>query len=76
VPTFALYLFFGALWGMAYMLYAVVAEDRTLGFLGAGFVALAVILRLIVPGLALLLYGLLAGGSTIIFGVTRMRRQW
>lgn len=76
VPTVALYLLFGALWGIAYMLYAVIVEDRALGFLGASVVALAVILRLFVPDLALLLYGLSAGGSTIIFGAARMRRQW
>ncbi len=76
VPTFVLYLFFGALWGIAYMLYAVVAEDRALGLLGVGVVLLAVAVRLVVPDLSLLLYGLLAGGSTIAFGIARMRRQW
>ncbi len=76
VPTVALYLLFGALWGIAYMLYAVVAEDRAFGFLGASVVVLAVIFRLFVPDLALLLYGLAAGGITITFGVARMRRQW
>jgi len=76
VPTVALYLLFGALWGIVYMLYAVVAEDGALGVLGASVVILAVILRLFVADLALLLYGVSAGGITIIFGVARMRRRW
>lgn len=75
VPTFALYLLFGALWGIAYMLYAVVADDRALGLLGASIVTLAVAVRLFVPGVALLLFGLLAGGSQMIFGIVRTRRQ-
>lgn len=75
VPAFALYLLFGALWGIVYMLYAVVADDRALGLLGASIVALAVAVRLLVPGIALLLFGLLAGGSQMIFGIVRTRRQ-
>ncbi len=75
VPTVALYLLLGALWGIAYMLYAVVADDRALGLLGASIVALAVAVRLFVPGSALLLFGLLAGGSQMTFGIVRTRRQ-
>lgn len=75
VPTFALYLLFGALWGIAYLLYAIVADDRALGLLGASIVALAVAVRLLVPEIALLLFGLLAGGSQMIFGIVRTRRQ-
>lgn len=76
VPTVALYLLLGALWGIAYMLYAVVADDRALGLLGASIVALAVAVRLLVPEIALLLFGLFAGGSQMLFGIVRTRRQW
>jgi hypothetical protein len=76
IPPDRLYLMFGAFWGMVYMLYAIVSDDRALTLLGGGIVALAVILRLFLPDNALLLFGLLAGSSTLIFGIVRIRRQW
>lgn len=76
LPTSRLYLMFGALWAIGYLLYAVIAEDRALGLLGAGIILLAVVLRTIVPESALLPFGLLAGGGTLAFGVARMRRRW
>ena len=76
LPATRLYLMFGAFWGIGYLLYAVVAEDRALGFLGGGIVALAAILRTVVPDSALLLFGLLAGGGTLAFGMARVRQRW
>ena len=76
LPASRLYLMFGALWAIGYLLYAVVAEDRALGFLGGGIIALAVILRTVVPDSALLPFGLLAGGGTLAFGIARIRRRW
>lgn len=76
LPASRLYLMFGALWGIGYLLYAVVAEDRALGLLGGGIIALAVVLRTFVPDRALLPFGLLAGGGTLAFGIARMRRRW
>lgn len=76
IPVSRLYLLFGALWGIGYLLYAVVAEDRPLGFLGGGIVTLAAVLRTVAPDSALLPFGLIAGGSTLVFGIARMRRRW
>ncbi len=76
VPTSVLYLFFGALWGIVYMLYAVISEDRELTYFGAGIVLLAVVVRIVIPDLSLLVFGVLAGGGKMIFGLVRMRRQW
>lgn len=75
-PPYVVPLLLGALWGVAYMLYAIVAADRPLGFLGGGIVALAVICRIVVPDTSLLIFGIVAGASIALFGGIRMRNQW
>ena len=64
-------LMLGAFWGIALMLYAVVAKDRALGALGVGIVILAVALRVASPPLALLLFGLVSGASMAGLGMVR-----
>ncbi len=75
-PDYVIYLLLGALWGIAHLLYAVATEDRPLAFLGGGIVLIAVAARVFAPEIALLLFGLLAGGCMAIFGALRTWRQW
>lgn len=66
----------GALWGLAILLYAVVADDRALATLGGALVLAAPLLRLAVPGWSPLLFGLLGGGGMLALGVARARSPW
>ncbi|MGI8968937.1 MAG: hypothetical protein ACR2GA_07535 [Chloroflexota bacterium] len=75
-PVVVIGLLPGALWGIAFVIYAVLAEDRALGVLGASIVVLAVVLRILFVHQALLLFGLGAGGAMTTLGVVRTVRQW
>jgi len=64
----------GTLWGIAYIIYGTLAEDRPVGILGVAIVLLAVALRILSPHQALLLFGLGAGGAMAALGVVRTVR--
>lgn len=72
VPTAVYFLIPGAVWGLAIVIYAVVAEDRALGALGAGVVGLAAVLRLFLLDDSLVLFGLLGGGWMAATGLARL----
>ncbi len=65
----------GTLWGIAFIIYGTLAEDRPVGILGAAIVLLAVALRILFPHQALLLFGLGAGGAMTALGIVRTVRE-
>jgi hypothetical protein len=65
----------GALWGLALLLFAIVAGDLGLGLLGAGIAALATGLGLVLPDQALVLFGLIGGGAMAVLGSARVLRS-
>jgi hypothetical protein len=62
----------GAVWGLALLLYALVAGDVGLGVLGAGILVLAAALRIVAPDRALVIFGVLAGGGMAAVGAVRL----
>ncbi len=66
----------GALWGLAILLYAVVADDRALALLGGTIVLAAPLLRMGVPDWSPLLFGLIGGCGMLALGVIRARSPW
>jgi len=76
VPSYVPGLLVGALWGIAAILYAVLLDEMEFGVLGAWIVVLAVALRLFVPDLSLVLFGIGAGGAAIALGIKRARHAW
>ena len=65
-----------ALWGLAILLYAIVADDRALAALGVAIVLAAPLLRLTVPDWSPLLFGIIGGGGMLLLGVLRARSPW
>lgn len=74
-PLTVLLLLSGAVWGIAYALYGVIAGDEEIAALGGAIVVLAVALRLLAPAVALALFGLGAGGAQVLLGLLRLRRR-
>lgn len=74
-PPFVVGLASGALWGIAFLMYAVLAGDRAAGILGAGIVVLAAVLRITLMHRALLPFGLGAGGGMVLLGLMRTVRE-
>ncbi len=72
IATYVLLL--GAVWGIAYALYGVIADDREIAALGGVIIALAAVTRLVAPAGALVIFGLVAGGGTALLGLLRLRR--
>jgi hypothetical protein len=74
-PTSAqvVFLVLGALWGIGFVLYALIAGDVPLVVLGAAVVVVAPTLRILIPQWSLLGVGVLAGGSMMGFGLWRSR---
>lgn len=68
-------LLLGAVWGIAYALYGIVADDRSILVLGGVIVALAVAAHLCVPAAAPVVFGLTAGGCQVLLGLFRLRRE-
>lgn len=72
---FATYLLLsGAVWGIAYTLYGVVAGDREIAALGGVVIALAAVTHAFAPADALAVFGLTAGGGMALLGLLRWRR--
>lgn len=64
----------GAVWGIAYALYGVVADDHEIAALGGVIVALAAAAHALAPADTPALFGLAAGGATAVLGLIRLRR--
>ena len=73
-PLYVVALLAGALWGVALVLFGLVAGDRPVAILGSAIVLMAMTLRIVVPGAAIALFGLSAGGLMIALGLVRVRR--
>src|SRR5215472_17432155 len=71
-PAPVLFLIPSAVWGLALLLYAVAAEDRALGVLGAGIAVLAAVLRLFLLDQSLVLFGMLGGGGMVAVVLLRL----
>ncbi len=74
VPLYVVALLTGALWGVAFVLFGLIAGDRPVAILGSAIVLIAITLRIIVPGVAIAAFGLISGGLMVALGLVRVRR--